>query len=201
VIVLAAATADEGMGELARALGELGPLVVLAGEGPDLDGVAVVRGDLFTPEGAADAWRSAEKTHGGGEVLVTLPAPPHEPASFTETSNETWSLLLRDHLFVAANAARAAAPAMIERGRGVIVMVSWRTEGVPGHVAMATVCGAVAHFARALASEIGEDGVTVNAVSVPVGIPADAAPAIRLLCSADGGYLTSESLTVTGAGA
>jgi NAD(P)-dependent dehydrogenase (short-subunit alcohol dehydrogenase family) len=132
-------------------------------------------------------------------MLVTLPGQPPEPATFTETSNETWISLLRDHLFVAANAARAAAPAMIERGRGAIAMVTWQTDAVPGHVAMATMCGAVAHFARTLASEIGEDAVTVNAVSVPVGRPAGAAPAIRLLCSADGGYLTSESLAITGA--
>jgi NAD(P)-dependent dehydrogenase (short-subunit alcohol dehydrogenase family) len=64
---------------------------------------------------------------------------------------------------------------------------------------MATVCGAVAHFARTLASELGEAGITVNALSVPVGRPADAAPALRLLCSPDAGYLTSESLVV-GAG-
>ena len=57
-------------------------------------------------------------------------------------------------------------------------------------------CGAVRHFARTLASEIGEDGVTVNAISVPVGRPEDAAAAVRLLCSPDGGYLTSESLTL-----
>jgi NAD(P)-dependent dehydrogenase (short-subunit alcohol dehydrogenase family) len=197
-MALAVATADGATAELAQALGELGDVVVLAGEGPDLDGVAVVRGDLTTPEGAADAWRSAEQTHGEGEVLVTLPVPPLEPATFTETSNETWSSLLRDHLFVAANVARAGMPAMIERGRGAIAMVTWQTDAVPRHVAMATVCGAVAHFARTLASEIGEDGVTVNAIAVGMGRPADAAPAIRLLCSPDGGYLTSEALTLAG---
>ena len=57
-------------------------------------------------------------------------------------------------------------------------------------------CGAVVHFARTLASEIGEEGVTVNALSVPVGRAVDAAPAVRLLSSPDGGYLTSESLAV-----
>ena len=200
MIVLAAATADEGTAELARELGELGPLVVLSGEGPDLGGLPVVRADLTTPEGAADAWLVAEKEYGSGDVLVTLPAAPPEPATFTETSNETWASLLRDHLFLAANTARVAAPAMVDRGGGAIAMVTWQTDAVPGHVAMATVCGAVAHLARTLASEVGENGITVNAFSVPVGIPADAAPAIRLVCSPDGGYLTSESLTVAGAG-
>jgi NAD(P)-dependent dehydrogenase (short-subunit alcohol dehydrogenase family) len=199
VIVLAAATADEGVGELARALGELAPVVVLAGDGADFDDGSVVRGDLTTPQGAADAWRSAEKEHGEAELVVTLPSRPHEPSSFTQTSNETWDSLLRDNLFVAANTARAAAGELSSRGHGVIAMVTWQMDALPGHVAMATVCGAVAHLARTLASEIGGDGVTVNALSVPVGRLGDAAPAIRLLCSPDGGYLTSESLAA-GAG-
>ncbi len=198
--MLAAATADEGTGELARELGELGPLVILSGEGPDLGGVPVVRAELTTPEGAADAWRVAEKEHGSGDVLVTLPAAPPEPAAFTETSNETWNSLLRDHLVVGANIARVAAGELSRRGHGVIAMVTWRTDALPGHVAMATVCGAVAHFARTLASEIGEEGVTVNALSVPVGRAVDAAPALRLLCSPDAGYLTSESLAVEAGG-
>ena len=79
-----------------------------------------------------------------------------------------------------------AAGELSRRGQGVIAMVTWRTDALPGHVAMATVCGAVAHFARTLASEIGEEGVTVNALSVPVGRAVDAAPALRLLCSGTG---------------
>jgi NAD(P)-dependent dehydrogenase (short-subunit alcohol dehydrogenase family) len=132
-------------------------------------------------------------------VLVTLPPPPAAPAALSETSDEAWAVLLRDSLFVAMHAARAAAPAMIGRGYGRIAMVTWDLEGSAGHVVLAAACGAVGHLARTLASEIGEAGLTVNAVSVPPGRPADAAPAVRLLCSPDGGYLTSERLFPVGA--
>jgi NAD(P)-dependent dehydrogenase (short-subunit alcohol dehydrogenase family) len=198
VMALAVATADGGTAELAQALGELGHVVVLAGGGSAPDGVSLVRADLTSPDGAAAAWASAERVHGPGEALVTLPAPPSGAAPFTDTTDDQWAALLRDHLLVAAHTARAAAPEMIRRGRGAIAMVTWRPEAASGHVALATVSGAVRHFARTLASEIGEDGVTVNAIAVGVGRPADAAPAIRLLCSPDGGYLTSEALTLAG---
>ena len=200
MIVLAAATADGGTVELAQELGELGPVVVLACDAAARSGeVTVVEADLWSPDSSVEAWRSAEQTHGPGEALVTLPAPPSAPAPLAETSDHAWAALLRDSLFVAMHAARAAAPAMIGRGRGCIAMVTWDLEGTAGHVALATACGAVGHLARTLASEIGEAGVTVNAVSVAAGRPADAAPAVRLLCSLDGGYLTSEALFPIGA--
>jgi 3-oxoacyl-[acyl-carrier protein] reductase len=196
VIVLAAAAADGATAELARALGELGSVVVVASEGGELGGVPVVRGDLTSPDGATEAWYSVERTFGPGDVLVTLPGAPPQAAPLTETTDDRWNSLLRDHLFAAMHVARAAAPAMIDRGRGTIAMVTWHLDEVPGQVALVTVCGAVRHLARTLASEIGENGVTVNAISVPVDRSVDAAPAIRLLSSPDGGYLTSEALWV-----
>jgi NAD(P)-dependent dehydrogenase (short-subunit alcohol dehydrogenase family) len=65
-------------------------------------------------------------------------------------------------------------------------------------VALAAACGATRHLARTLASEVGEQGVTVNAVSVAPGSLSDAVPAIRLLCSPDGGFVTSEALAPVG---
>jgi len=199
VIVLAVATADGGTVELAHELGELGPVVVLAREATVQVDAPVVRADLTSPGGAAEAWRSAEEAHGPGDALVTLPAPPGAPAPLAETTDDAWSAMLRDTLFVAMHAARAAAPSMIDRGHGRIAMVTWDLEGSAGHVSPAAACGAVEHLARTLASEVGEAGVTVNALSVPPGRPADAAPAVRLLCSPDGGYLTSEALSSVGA--
>lgn len=201
MIVLAATTADGGTVELAQELGELGPVVVLARDAAARSGeVTIVEADLWSADASAEAWRSAEEAHGPGEALVTLPARPAAPAPLAETSDEAWAALLRDTLFVAMHAVRAATPAMIGRGYGRIAMVTWDLEGSAGHAALAAACGAVGHLARTLASEVGEAGVTVNAVSVSPGRPAAAAPAVRLLCSPDGGYLTSEALCALGAG-
>jgi NAD(P)-dependent dehydrogenase (short-subunit alcohol dehydrogenase family) len=196
VIALAAAAADSGAAELARRLGELGPVVLLAAAHAGLpEGVAFVKADLSSAEDAEASWRSAEERYGPLGVLVTLPAElPQEPVPVAAAGEELWLAALRDHLLVAANAARAAGRAMRDRGHGRLVMVTWRLDEAAGRVPHAAACGAVRQLASVLAAEVGEHGVTVNAIAVPPGRTADAVPAIRLLCSPDGGYLTSETL-------
>jgi 3-oxoacyl-[acyl-carrier protein] reductase len=64
-------------------------------------------------------------------------------------------------------ACRAVFPAMRERGRGKIVNISssrvW--EGVPNRLHYTTSKAGVIGFTRALAREVGEFGITVNAVT------------------------------------
>jgi len=201
VLVIAAAAVDEGVAELAQSLGELGPTLLLTPGGDAAPGgaAAVAAADLTTPEGAARDWPAVEEKHGPTESLVTLPSPvPSSPTKVADVTDDLWSACLRDNLFVAMHAARAAAPAMIERGHGRIAMVTWRLDDPAGYVALAAATGAVRHLARTLASEVGEQGVTVNAVSVAPGRLRDAAPAIRLLRSPDGGFVTSENLSPVG---
>jgi len=199
VLVSAAAAVDVGVAELAQSLGELGPTLLLSPDGKGPPGAAAAAVDLASPDGAARDWLAAEAEHGPAEVLVTVPSPvPSSPTKVGDVTDDLWSACLRDNLFVAARAARAAAPGMMERGFGRIAMVTWRLDDPAGYVAVAAACGAVRHLARTLASEVGEQGVTVNAVSVVPGRLADAAPAVRLLCSRDGGFVTSEALAPVG---
>jgi NAD(P)-dependent dehydrogenase (short-subunit alcohol dehydrogenase family) len=196
VIALAAATADEGTAELAVRLGEFGPVVLLASQHAALPGgVAFVRADLGSAEEAETAWASAESGHGPLDVLVTLPAQvPADRTPVVAVHDALWARAIRGNLLVAANAARAASRSMLGRGHGRIAMVTWRLDDAAGRVADAAASGAIGQLARALASEVGEHGVTVNAVAVPPGHLVDAVAAIRLLCSPWSGYLTSETL-------
>lgn len=200
VIALAAASADGAAAELVRRLGEPTAAVLLAREHAGLpDGVGFVRAELALAEEADAAWRSAEDAHGPVDVLVTLPsAMPPARTPVVELGDSLWAGTIAGNLLVAANAARAAARAMTGRGHGRIAMVTWRLDDATGRVALAAACGAVRNLARTLAAEVGERGVTVNAVSVVPGRTADAAAAIRLLCSPYGGYLTSEALWPVG---
>jgi NAD(P)-dependent dehydrogenase (short-subunit alcohol dehydrogenase family) len=201
VIALAAAAADSGTAELAARLRELAPVVLLAAEHAGMpDGVAWVKADLGAAEQAEAAWAAAEAAHGPAGLLVSLPAPlPSRRTPVVEIDDGGWAGAVRDHLLVAANVARAAARSMTAAGHGRIAMVTWRLDGAAGLVPVAAACGAVRQLARALAAEVGEHGVTVNAIPVPPGRLPDAAPAVRLLCSPDSGYLTAEALWPTGA--
>ncbi|HXY71385.1 MAG TPA: SDR family oxidoreductase [Actinomycetota bacterium] len=199
MLVIAAAAVDVGVAELAQSLGELGPSLLLSPDGKGPPGATVAACDLASPEDAARDWLAMEDEHGTADVLVTVPSTvPSSPTRVGDVTDDLWSASLRDNLFVAANAARAAAAAMMDRGFGRIAMVTWRLDDPAGYVALTAACGAVRHLARTLASEVGEQGVTVNAVSVVPGRLADAAPAIRLLCSPDGGFVTSEGLAPVG---
>src|SRR5712692_8796119 len=198
-VIALAATAAEGPAELARELGELGPVLVLGPERPPgrAGGTVFVATDLSSAVGASDAWRAAEEGHGPVDALITLPSPlPGCSTPTPEVDDELWNRTIRDTLTVAMHAARAALPSMLDRGHGRIVMATWRLDHAAGMAPAAAVGGAVRQFARALAPEVGDRGVTVNAVSVAPGRLADIAPLVRLLCSSDGGYLTAEALNL-----
>ena len=74
-----------------------------------------------------------------------------------------------------------ALPAMIERGYGRIVNLSsqlaQRPVGAGGFAAYAATKGAVEAFTRALATEVGGHGITVNAIA-PGGIDTDMSKAV-----------------------
>jgi 3-oxoacyl-[acyl-carrier protein] reductase len=76
---------------------------------------------------------------------------------------------------------RAALPAMMERRYGRIVNVSSQLAragvGTGGFAAYATTKGAIEAFTRAVAHEVGEHGITVNAIA-PGGIDTDMSRAV-----------------------
>jgi 3-oxoacyl-[acyl-carrier protein] reductase len=76
---------------------------------------------------------------------------------------------------------RAALPAMIERRYGRIINLSSQLAragvGTGGFAAYATTKGAIEAFTRALAHEVGEHGITVNAIA-PGGIDTDMSRAV-----------------------
>jgi NAD(P)-dependent dehydrogenase (short-subunit alcohol dehydrogenase family) len=86
---------------------------------------------------------------------------------FTEIPLEEWRRVMDVNVASMFLTCRAAVPAMRERGGGAIVNISSGTpfRGVPFLLHNVTSKGAIVAFTRALAKELGNDGIRVNCVA------------------------------------
>ena len=101
------------------------------------------------------------------DILVNNAALWRSFASFTELSTETWRRFLDVNVMGTVYVTRAVLPTMIERSYGRIVNVA-SVAGVYGNRNMthySATKGAVISLTQALAKEVGDRGITVNAVS------------------------------------
>jgi NAD(P)-dependent dehydrogenase (short-subunit alcohol dehydrogenase family) len=158
-------------------------------DGLAAEGARIVVADLQGAEGAAEAYpdgvgltidvadedaverMTAETVErcGGLDVLVnnaglyaSLAVRP-----FTEIPLDEWRRVMDVNVASMFLTCRAAVPAFRERGGGVIVNISSGTpfRGVPFLLHYVTSKGAIVAFTRALAKELGRDGIRVNCVA------------------------------------
>jgi NAD(P)-dependent dehydrogenase (short-subunit alcohol dehydrogenase family) len=151
------------------------------------------------------------------------------PTRFVDVTSEEWDRIFAVNVRGSYNITRRVAPGMVERGFGRIVFLSSvsaeRGGGVFGAVAYSAAKAAELGFARALARELGPNGVTVNSVApgfietdisggaltgerkeqlvaqIPVGRGGnvnDVADLITFLCREESGYITGVTYDVNG---
>lgn len=122
--------------------------------------------DLRDPEAVARLGNEVEARFGGADVLVNN-AGRYDNRSFDELTYEFWREIMALNLDGMFLTCKAFAPGMRARGWGRIVnLASNSTFLAPPNMAqyIASKSGAIG-LTRALASEFGPDGVTVNAVA------------------------------------
>jgi NAD(P)-dependent dehydrogenase (short-subunit alcohol dehydrogenase family) len=151
------------------------------------------------------------------------------PTPFLDVTGDEWDRIFAVNVRGAYNITRRVAPGMVGRGFGRIVFLSSvsaeRGGGVFGGVAYSAAKAAQLGFARALAREVGPDGVTVNSVApglidtditggalegerktqLVAGIPVgrngnvhDVADLITFLCREESSYITGVTYDVNG---
>lgn len=150
------------------------------------------------------------------------------PVPFLQTTLEIWNKVFAVNATGTYLVTRAFLPDMLDAGWGRVVNMSsvsaQRGGGVFGKVPYSSAKAAVLGFTKALARELGESGITVNAVTpgavdtdirvgssdeqeaairrdVPLGRVAttrEVASAITYLCSEDAAYLTGVTLDING---
>jgi NAD(P)-dependent dehydrogenase (short-subunit alcohol dehydrogenase family) len=111
---------------------------------------------------------------GGIDILVNNAAIyPRRP--WTEIAEEEWDSVFATNLKGYFLCARAAYPSMVERGHGRIINLTSITffGGWPLLLSYVSTKGGIVAFTRALARELGPEGITVNSIS-PGAFPTDA---------------------------
>ena len=189
----------------------------------------VGRGCDVTDEASVDAALAA--LHGSMPPVAALinNAGITSPTRFLDVTSEEWDRIFAVNVRGSYNITRRVAPGMVERGFGRIVFLSSvsaeRGGGLFGAVAYSAAKAAELGFARALARELGPNGVTVNAVApgyietdisggaltgerkeqivaqIPVGRGGnvnDVADLITFLCREESSYITCVTYDVNG---
>jgi NAD(P)-dependent dehydrogenase (short-subunit alcohol dehydrogenase family) len=123
--------------------------------------------DVSDERAVGQAFEQAKKAFGTIHILVNNAALWRDFTPFLETKTEFWKTFMDINVMGVVHCTRAALPDMIEAGYGRIVNVA-SVAGVYGNANM--VCysatkGAVIAMTRALAKEVADKGVLVNAVS------------------------------------
>lgn len=121
--------------------------------------------DLADEKAAKDAMDKVAQALGGLDALVNI-AGAFRWETVADGSLDTWDLLYRINLRTAAAASKAALPHMRKRGGGRIVNIgaAASAKAAAGMGAYAASKAGVARFTEALAEELKDDRITVNAV-------------------------------------
>jgi NAD(P)-dependent dehydrogenase (short-subunit alcohol dehydrogenase family) len=157
----------QGIGAaIARGLEEAGATIVVADLDPP-DGQ--IQADVSSEEDVARMVDETLERHGRLDVLVNNAGLYASLAMrpFTDIPLEEWNRVMEINVASMFLTSRAVVPVMREQGGGKIVNISSGTpfRGVPFLLHYVTSKGAIVALTRALAKELGKDGIHVNCVA------------------------------------
>lgn len=139
------------------------PAELVQALGPD--GLTIGKTDLTSQDAARTAFQTLQARFGRLDVLVNV-AGGFRWETFEDGAIETWDRLYTLNLKTAVVASKAALPLLLECGRGRIVNVAAgaAVRGMSGMGAYSASKAGVLRLTEALADELKDRNVTVNAV-------------------------------------
>ena len=227
-----------GIGQaFAIRLAEDGHAVLIADIAPADETIEIIHakgGDVFAApcdvasgESVARFFEQANSVCGPVDILVHN-AGIYPMSSFRDTDWETWRRIMSVNLDSAFHLCKAALPHMQARGWGRIVMMASSTFHLGSGLAAYTASkGGIIGLVRALAPELGADGITINAISPSIvrshgtmkgpqeamgnfektrlaqsikrtELPEDLVGTVSFLASDDSAFMTGQTLVVDG---
>jgi len=131
--------------------------------------ILALYGDVSQEESVHEVVRKAVERFGNIDILVNNAGvfANIQKKAFHEISLQEWEKIVKVNLTGTFLFCRAVYPHMKKQGKGKIINVSSSTFffGIPSLVHYVTSKGAVLAFTRALARELGNDGICVNAIA------------------------------------
>jgi 3-oxoacyl-[acyl-carrier protein] reductase len=168
-LVLNYEQADDDAASLERELGELGHHGEISpGEDIGRRGapVRVVKGDVARPATATALAETALATFGRIDVLVNNAAiSTYQP--LLDHPDDVWERTISVNLSAAFYSARAVMPTMLRQHSGRIINLASQMGliGAPGYAAYCASKGGLITLTKALAQELGPEGILVNCVA------------------------------------
>lgn len=188
-----------------------------------------IKGDLTKENEAEIVIRKTIQFFGGLDILINNAGSLVRRSSLETMETSLWTKIMDINLTSMMYITRAAIPYLTKNDNSSIVNLSslaGRKGGHSGSLAYATSKGAILTFTRALSTELGEEGVRVNAVApglilgtsfhnthttkesanatiagIPIqkpGNPDDVARAVLFLASEYDGFITGATLDING---
>lgn len=220
---IAAALGSAGAGVLvhagrdAKAAEETADIVRQAG-----GKAAVALGDIAAPDEPARAVEAALTAFGRLDIVVANAAIRPE-ASIDTITFDDWRRVMAISLDSVFLLSKAALPALRKSDQGAIVLIGGMTgtSGAKERIHVVAAKAGMTGFGKALAHDLGPDGITVNIVSPGListrrvggepahhagksnplgrrGTPEEVAAAVRMLAGPDARYITGQTLHVNG---
>ena len=128
-----------------------------------------VPADVRDPKGVGEAVRLARERFGGLDVAIAAAGAIAGGQSLWRTPENTWQTMIDVNLTGVFNLARAAVPEILRRptprqGRFIAISSTAGLVGMPLIAAYAAAKHGVIGLIKAMATELGGEGITVNAV-------------------------------------
>ena len=181
--------------------------------------------DLAGPGAAEELMAVAGTQAGGLDILVNNAATEFPLTPVADVSEDLFDAVMTVNARSVFLTVRHAARAMRDGGRIINISTANTTRPAPGNLPYAASKGAVEQITKVAAVELGQRGITVNAVcpgatdtdllrhtnppaalemaagATPLrrlGVPADIAAVVAWLASPDGGWITGQIINATG---